>query len=60
MTRICAWCGRFLGTAPPQDDRSTTHGICPECEEYAAAEVDRLHAAEEAAYEDHAPRSARG
>ncbi|KKM93056.1 hypothetical protein LCGC14_1212320 [marine sediment metagenome] len=28
MTRICAWCGKFLGYKP---GKGTTHGICPPC-----------------------------
>ena len=33
MKAICAWCGKFLGVKESsfQDDKRTTHGICPEC-----------------------------
>ncbi|MDP2729828.1 MAG: hypothetical protein Q8O55_05045 [Dehalococcoidales bacterium] len=27
----CAWCGRYLGEKEPYEDKSVTHGICPEC-----------------------------
>jgi len=28
----CAWCGRYLGEKEPYEDKSVTHGICPECQ----------------------------
>jgi len=27
----CAWCGKYLGEKEPYEDKSVTHGICPEC-----------------------------
>jgi len=27
----CAWCGKYLGEKEPYEDKSETHGICPEC-----------------------------
>jgi|GEM_PF-4672443 len=27
----CAWCGKYLGEKEPFEDKSVTHGICPEC-----------------------------
>jgi hypothetical protein len=27
----CAWCGKYMGEKEPYDDKSVTHGICPEC-----------------------------
>jgi len=27
----CAWCGKYLGEKEPYEDKSITHGICPEC-----------------------------
>lgn len=29
----CAWCGKYLGEKEPYEDKSVTHGICPECRE---------------------------
>lgn len=41
MKVVCAWCGKDEGETPPYEDKSTTHGICPDCakrveEEYKA------------------------
>jgi len=27
----CAWCGKCMGEKEPYEDKSVTHGICPEC-----------------------------
>ena len=27
----CAWCGKTIGEKEPLEDKSVTHGICPEC-----------------------------
>ena len=27
----CAWCGKYMGEKEPYEDKSVTHGICPEC-----------------------------
>lgn len=27
----CAWCGKIIGEKEPLEDKSVTHGICPEC-----------------------------
>jgi hypothetical protein len=27
----CAWCGKYWGEKEPYEDKSVTHGICPEC-----------------------------
>ncbi len=27
----CAWCGNCMGEKEPYEDKSVTHGICPEC-----------------------------
>jgi hypothetical protein len=27
----CAWCKKDLGSKEPLEDRSVSHGICPEC-----------------------------
>ena len=27
----CAWCGKHMGEKEPYEDKSVTHGICPEC-----------------------------
>jgi len=31
MTCQCAWCGKILGHAAPQEDHSISHGACPSC-----------------------------
>ena len=31
MRRVCAWCKKDMGEKPPLEDKSITHGICPEC-----------------------------
>lgn len=31
MVRICAWCGKVIGTKPPLKDTTETHGICDAC-----------------------------
>ncbi len=31
MIKICAWCKKVMGETPPLEDKSETHGICPEC-----------------------------
>ena len=41
MTVVCAWCQRLLGTKPPADDSSTTHGICPPCRDRVLATLPR-------------------
>lgn len=33
MKRICAWCQKDMGEIEPFEDKSITHGICPECKE---------------------------
>ena len=33
MIRVCAWCGKAMGEREPMEDKSITHGICPECYE---------------------------
>ena len=44
MKCICSWCGKEMGKREPHDDQSTTHCMCPECEEYfvKSMEVRRL------------------
>ena len=27
----CAWCGKVIGEKSPLEDKSETHGICPDC-----------------------------
>lgn len=31
MTIFCSWCKKFMGEKEPKEDKSITHGICPEC-----------------------------
>lgn len=31
MKIVCAWCGKDMGEKPPFEDKSVTHGMCPEC-----------------------------
>jgi len=31
MRAICAWCGKDMGPREPAEDKSLTHGICPDC-----------------------------
>ncbi len=39
----CAWCGKYLGEKEPYEDKSVTHGICPECrEKYFPKKKDNL------------------
>jgi len=33
MVVICAWCKKTIGEIAPYDDKSVSHGICPECAE---------------------------
>ena len=46
IKRICAWCGRYLGSkecqcSPHQSiEEPVTHSICPECLEKALDEID--------------------
>lgn len=41
----CAWCGKYLGEKEPYEDKSVTHGICPECrEKYFPKKKDNLSA----------------
>jgi hypothetical protein len=35
MKRICAWCGKSLGTAEVPDNRPVTHGLCESCRKTA-------------------------
>ena len=42
MTVVCAWCRRLLGTKPPADDSSTTHGICPPCRDRVLATLEAM------------------
>jgi len=30
---VCSWCGREMGTKEVDNDTSTSHTICPECQE---------------------------
>lgn len=39
----CSWCGKDMGTKEPLDDRSITHGICPECLKVIGKEIDIFH-----------------
>lgn len=38
----CAWCGKYLGEKEPYEDKSETHGICPECRAKYFPEYDSL------------------
>ena len=38
----CAWCGKYLGEKEPYEDKSVTHGICPECREKYFPKKDNL------------------
>ena len=42
----CAWCGKDLGSKPPYEDESTTHGMCQECleKEIGSCRIDRFTA----------------
>ena len=46
IKRICAWCGRYLGSkecqCPPHQsiEKAITHSICPDCLQKALAEID--------------------
>lgn len=31
MIRICSDCKKDMGTKPPYEDTSVTHGMCPAC-----------------------------
>jgi hypothetical protein len=45
IQRVCAWCGRFLGTKESQYQSTNktevpiSHGICSECREKVLAEI---------------------
>lgn len=34
MEIICSYCRKALGTKPPLEDDSVTHGMCPGCQEH--------------------------
>jgi len=44
MKAVCSWCGKNLGDISPHENLSTTHCMCPECEEYFvnSIEIHRL------------------
>ncbi len=50
IRRICAWCGRYLGSmkcqcSPHQAVKETiSHSICPECLKKALAEIELITA----------------
>ena len=37
MKSICAWCKKELREFEPLEDKTVSHGICPECEKKALA-----------------------
>ena len=45
MKRICAYCGKYMGTKPPfgglnhEWDKAVTHGICESCKEKEIGEL---------------------
>ena len=38
MRLVCSYCRKDLGTKPPLQDGSLTHGMCKACDEYFAAQ----------------------
>ena len=42
--RVCAWCKKPMGTYETTADLDgmQSHGICPECEQTAFADVDKI------------------
>jgi hypothetical protein len=50
IKRVCAWCGRYLGSKECQDpshqplEELVSHSICPECLKIALAEIELITA----------------
>jgi hypothetical protein len=42
MKRICCSCEKYLGSVPPYDDESVTHGYCKKCYEALRKELKKL------------------
>ena len=43
MKRVCAWCQKSMGETEPLEDKSITHGMCPECYEDNVAKWKAKH-----------------
>jgi len=39
MQKVCAWCGKDMGTIDGKGQTGTTHGICPECKEIELGKI---------------------
>lgn len=42
MTRICGWCGKFMGVKIEGRPQDVTHGICKECQKMIRKEMEEL------------------
>ncbi|MFX0121498.1 MAG: hypothetical protein ACFE9A_19070 [Candidatus Hodarchaeota archaeon] len=42
MTRICGWCGKFMGTNGIGRPEDVTHGICEDCQKMIRKEMEEL------------------
>jgi DNA-directed RNA polymerase subunit RPC12/RpoP len=41
MKRVCAWCGKDMGTKP-SESTGTTHGMCPDCLKKEMGEMENI------------------
>jgi hypothetical protein len=46
LKRVCAWCGKDMGTKPSAET-GTTHGMCPDCLKKQMGEMENVKTAAE-------------